>query len=162
MTVYEPLSLAVSLLAVSVAVLAYLNSRRTDRKTERIATEQLAIQKALANTQLRAAAVAAEAQTRAEVTAEFRRTAGKSMHRVVLRNDGLAEARNVNLEFVLKEGQESPLMDEEHLPIEVLEPGAEYPLRVVTSSNWVPPAPVVVSWLDPDGHERSRKVIVDG
>ena len=162
MTIYEVLTLLVSFLAVVVAGAAFVSSRRTSHTTAGIAEEQLAIQRVLAKIQLRAAGAAAEARNRADVMAAFRRTGGKSMHRVVLRNEGLGDALRVGLEFVLRPGQESPLMDEDHLPLENLEAGTEYPLRVVTSTNWVPPAPVVVTWQDPDGQQRSRKVMLDG
>ena len=155
MTIHEILTSGLSGVAIVISVIVFF-------KANRIAKQQLETQKAVASIQLRQDAEAREASAKADVTAEFRRVPGGNIHRIVLRNEGPADALDVNFKLILEPGQESPLLGEPEWPLRRLDAGAEYPLRAHPSMAWVPPARCHVSWRDPDGQERSRELMLDG
>ena len=154
MTVYETLTLVISLLAVFVSVISLMRTRT-------IASQQLALEKRtadLAQKQLELIEAEEKAQSVAKIDVEL--VGSGSDYKFVIRNIGGVEAKDVRFSI---DGNGYPLVASEYaekIPISVLRPGKCVellaPKTMACGSQYL----TRVLWLNPDGTQGKDEIVV--
>ncbi|MEJ1465004.1 MAG: hypothetical protein RPU15_17310 [Candidatus Sedimenticola sp. (ex Thyasira tokunagai)] len=156
MTGFEILSLLVSILAVAIAAISLVRTRR-------IAAKQLELQHVtaeLSRKQLEIINSEEEAQTRALIDVELEGSG--SNYKFVISNYGGAEAKDVHFHLG-GEGEGNPLVGSEYahkIPIKSLKPGKSVTLIAALTLGSPAQFNTFVRWINPDGSEGREEYFV--
>ena len=154
MTGYEIFSLIVSSLAILVAVVSLVRTRK-------IAAQQIELEKItaeLSKKQLDILTSEELARSKAYIDVELEDFG--NTHKFIVTNKGGAEATNVNFSIP---GDGSPLVANEYtkkIPIKSLKPEKSVTLIAAISMGSPHEFNVFVSWNNPDGSQQNEKYLV--
>ena len=145
MTTYEIVSLIVSLVAVVIALVSLVRTRK-------VASQQIELERVTAELSAKQLDILnAEEKSLSKAQIDVELEGFDSDYHFIITNVGGAEARNVTFKI---EGEENPLIESEYqdkIPIPSLRPGKSIQLIAALDIGSSSKYNAVVSWQDPDG-----------
>ncbi|MDM0025913.1 hypothetical protein [Variovorax saccharolyticus] len=157
MSFYEGLSLVVACIAVIMSLVAWTGQRKLQREANDM---QRATSK-LAEKQLEMLLREEEGRGKARLSADLFKD-GKT-HRLRIRNYSAVVARNINVEILVDDPRDDPLIDSEKLsklPWPSLAPEAEFAMIAALTLSRPTAFNVLLRWTNPDGAAVEEQVFV--
>lgn len=150
----DVIEIVITLLTIPISIIAYFKASKANKLQNKINEIELKLKQYEQEKMEKEKEEANSSCVEARVV-----TIGKGKHRMKVWNSGNTTVYNVSARFDGNVG--IVIMDKEKQPFEVLEPGSNYELVVITYDLSIPKFKIITEWEDQNGEKHSKEQMRD-